>query len=272
MDRSGSGDANIAVVASLLADPARATILIALSDGRALPAGELARLAHIAPSTASSHLSKLVEGGLIEVESWGRHRYYRVAGPEIVGVIEALSIVSPAKPVRSLRQSREAEAVRFARTCYDHLAGFLGVGFTQALVKRGTLTESEDGYEVTLVYRLVYECTAHPRASSIQPLRTPGACSPHTLWRRAPHALTNGISTVAPSIRACAIANGTNRRSRRYKSVWKTEFGTDANNRYAMNFASKVNGMKACCMDQANATTAIATLVLRQRTWKRGSR
>jgi DNA-binding transcriptional ArsR family regulator len=149
MDRNGSGDANIAAVASLLADPARATIMIALSDGRALPAGELARLAHVAPSTASSHLSKLAEGGLIDVESWGRHRYYRVAGPEIVGAIEALSLVSPAKPVRSLRQSREAEAVRFARTCYDHLAGFLGVKFTRSLVAQDVLRELEDGYEVT---------------------------------------------------------------------------------------------------------------------------
>jgi DNA-binding transcriptional ArsR family regulator len=149
MDRDGSGDANIAAVASLLADPARATILMALSDGRALPAGELARLVHVAPSTASSHLSKLVEGGLIEVEPWGRHRYYRVTGPEVVGVIEALSLVSPAKPVRSFRQSREAEAVRFARTCYDHLAGFLGVKLTRSLVKQDALKELEDGYEVT---------------------------------------------------------------------------------------------------------------------------
>jgi DNA-binding transcriptional ArsR family regulator len=144
-----AGDANIAAVASLLADSARATIMIALSDGRALPAGELARLAHVAPSTASSHLSKLVEGGLIEVEAWGRHRYYRVAGPEIVWAIEALSLVSPSKPVRSFKQSREAEAVRFARACYDHLAGFLGVKVTRSLVELGTLEELEDSYELT---------------------------------------------------------------------------------------------------------------------------
>lgn len=148
-EKTASGDVNVAAVAALLADPARAAMLMALSDGRSLPAGELARLARVAPSTASSHLSKLVEGGLVEVESWGRHRYYRVAGPEVVGAIEALSLVSPAKPVRSFRQSREAEAVRFARTCYDHLAGFLGVKFTRSLVEQGVLAESEDGYEVT---------------------------------------------------------------------------------------------------------------------------
>src|SRR5919199_38825 len=100
--------------------------------------------------------------------------------------------------------------------------------------------------------------------------------SPHVPWQRPLHAFNNGtstgISTVAPSIRACAIANGTNLRSRRYKSVSKTENGTDPNSRNAMNLASKVNGMKACCMDQANATTAMATLVLRKRTWKRDTR
>jgi DNA-binding transcriptional ArsR family regulator len=143
------GDIDVAAVASLLADPARATILTSLSDGRALPAGELARLARVAPSTASSHLSKLAEGGLVGVESWGRHRYYRIPNPDVVRAIETLALISPAKPVRSLRQSREAGAVRFARTCYDHLAGFLGVRLTRALVEQGVLRELEDGYEVT---------------------------------------------------------------------------------------------------------------------------
>lgn len=147
--RAERGDVDIAAVASLLADPARATVMLALADGRALPAGELARLAHVSPSTASSHLSKLAQGRLIEVESWGRHRYYRVAGPEVVEAIEALSLVSPAGPARSLRQSREAQRVRFARTCYDHLAGCLGVKFTRTLVQLGVLRGLEDGYEVT---------------------------------------------------------------------------------------------------------------------------
>lgn len=144
-----AGDANVAAVAGLLADPARATFLMALSDGRALPAGELARMARVAPSTASSHLARLVEGGLLEVESWGRRRYFRVAGPEVVAVLETLAPLAPAKEVRSLRQSRASEMVRFARTCYDHLAGFLGVEFTQALLRQGILTEIEEGYGVT---------------------------------------------------------------------------------------------------------------------------
>jgi DNA-binding transcriptional ArsR family regulator len=142
------GDANIAMVASLMADETRATILLALSDGRSLPAGELSRAARVAPSTASWHLDKLVEGGLLEVESWGKHRYFRVAGPQVVGAIEALAPLAPDKPTRSWRQSRAAVRVRFARTCYDHLAGELGVRLTRALVKQGILLEAEDGYEV----------------------------------------------------------------------------------------------------------------------------
>ena len=145
------GDADIAAVASLMADETRATMLMALSDGRALTAGELARVARVARSTASSHLNKLVEGGLLEVESWGKHRYFRVAGPQVVGAIEALAPLAPGKPIRSWRQSRAAGRVRFARTCYDHLAGELGVRFTRALVDQGVLLEAGDGYEVAEV-------------------------------------------------------------------------------------------------------------------------
>ncbi len=97
-------------------------------------------MVRVAPSTASWHLAKLVEGGLLEVESWGKHRYFRVAGPEIVGAIEALAPLAPAKPVRSWRQSRAAGRVRFARTCYDHLAGELGVRFTQEPLDMGPVT------------------------------------------------------------------------------------------------------------------------------------
>ena len=143
------GDTNIAAVASLMADEPRATILLALSDGRSLPAGELGRIARVAPSTASWHLDKLVEGGLLEVESSGKYRYFRVAGPRVVGAIEALAPLAPPKPTRSLRQSQSARRVRFARTCYDHLAGELGVRFTRALVEQGSLLEAEEGYEVT---------------------------------------------------------------------------------------------------------------------------
>jgi DNA-binding transcriptional ArsR family regulator len=143
------GDINIVPVASLLADPTRASFLQELSDGRALPAGELARRAHVSPSTASSHLFKLIEAGLLAVEKQGRHRYYRIANPAIIQAIETLAALAPARPVRSLRESQIAEAVRNGRMCYNHLAGSLGVRLSQALVDKHVLDVSDDGYSIT---------------------------------------------------------------------------------------------------------------------------
>ena len=133
------GDADIAKVGSLFADPARARILMALGDGRALPASVLSDEAGVAPSTTSGHLGKLLDGGLLKVEPHGRHRYFRLAGPEVGELMEALARVSPAAPVRSLRQGTKANAVRYARTCYDHLAGMVGTGLMQALIDNDLL-------------------------------------------------------------------------------------------------------------------------------------
>lgn len=134
-----AGDIDIAPVAALIGEPARSAILTALADGRALAATTLAAEAGLAPSTASGHLSRLVEGGLLRVETSGRHRYFRLAGPEVARALEALALLSPTQAVRSLRQSRHAQAIRAARTCYDHLAGRLGVAILDALVSKGTL-------------------------------------------------------------------------------------------------------------------------------------
>jgi DNA-binding transcriptional ArsR family regulator len=143
------GDINIAPVASLLADPTRAIILRELSDGRALPAGELAKRARVSASTVSAHLFKLIEAGLLAVEKQGRHRYYRIANPAIVQAIETLASLSPTRPVHSLRESQIAEAVRSARMCYNHLAGNLGVKLSQALVDKHVLDASDNGYCIT---------------------------------------------------------------------------------------------------------------------------
>lgn len=143
------GDVNIASTAALLADPTRAGILMALGDGRALPAGELAQRVRVSPSTASSHLGKLVEAGLLVMEKQGRHRYFRLADPAIMQAIEILSVFAPATPIRSLRESTIAGAVRSARMCYNHLAGELGVALSQALVETQFLTAFDDGYMVT---------------------------------------------------------------------------------------------------------------------------
>jgi DNA-binding transcriptional ArsR family regulator len=143
-----AGDVDIAAVAALLADPARAAILTALLDGRALPAGELARTAHIAPSTASAHLARLLASGFLSVECWGRHRYYRIVSVELIQAMEALAVAAPPAPIRSLRQSQTAAALRYARTCYDHLAGCVGVALTQALIEAKWLVEGESGYHI----------------------------------------------------------------------------------------------------------------------------
>ncbi|GHJ39684.1 transcriptional regulator [Streptomyces sp. TS71-3] len=146
-DVSGGGDSDIAAVGSLVADPGRCRILLALDDGRALPASRLAAEAGVSAATASSHLGKLTAGGLLTVEAHGRHRYYRLAGPEVGELIEALQRLAPAAPVRSLRQSSRARALRQARTCYDHVAGRLGVELMRAMIERGYVAGGDGTYD-----------------------------------------------------------------------------------------------------------------------------
>jgi DNA-binding transcriptional ArsR family regulator len=131
------GDADLSVIGAVLSDAARCRMLLALDDGRALPASRLASEAGVTPATASSHLRKLLEAGLLDVEAYGRFRYYRLAGQHVGALIEALHRFSPRTPVRSLKQGTRAAALRDARTCYDHLAGRLGVGLMAAMLAKG---------------------------------------------------------------------------------------------------------------------------------------
>jgi DNA-binding transcriptional ArsR family regulator len=139
-----AGDADISLVGALLSDRGRCRILFALGDSRALPASVLAAEAGVAPSTASEHLGRLVGAGLLASERHGRHRYYRLAGPEVGRLLEVLAGLAPPAPVRSLLEATRAQRVRTARTCYDHLAGRLGVGLMQALLRERVL-EGHDG-------------------------------------------------------------------------------------------------------------------------------
>jgi len=133
-----------------MADRARAAMLLALLDGRPLAAGELARVAGVTAQTASAHLAKLRDGGLISVVKQGRHRYFRLQGFEVAQVIEALSQISPPIEVRSLKQSKQAAVLQEARTCYDHLAGQAGTAFFAALLDGGLIeADGEESYEVT---------------------------------------------------------------------------------------------------------------------------
>jgi DNA-binding transcriptional ArsR family regulator len=144
--RASGGDTDIAAIGSLVADRGRCRILLALGDGRALPASRLAAEAGVSPATASSHLRKLTDAGLLAVETHGRHRYYRLAGPDVGRLIEALQQLAPATPVRSLRQDTRARALREARTCYDHIAGRLGVTLMGVLIDRGHLSGGDGHY------------------------------------------------------------------------------------------------------------------------------
>lgn len=135
----GAGDADLAALGAVLADRSRARVLLALGDGRALPASTLAAEAGIAASTASSHLARLADAGLIVATVHGRYRYYRLAGPAVGELIETLARLCPTVTVRSLREGTRAHAVRRARSCYDHLAGRLGVDLTAALITDGLL-------------------------------------------------------------------------------------------------------------------------------------
>ncbi|MFD6922192.1 ArsR/SmtB family transcription factor [Streptomyces sp. NPDC059944] len=141
----------LAALAGLLADETRAAFLLALLDGRAWTAGELARRAGVAPSTASEHLGKLVAGGLLTEERQGRHRYVRLADARVAQLVEDLAAHAgprPAERPRTLRDSSAGSAMARGRTCYDHLAGRLGIALTDALTGRGLLRQ-DTGFALT---------------------------------------------------------------------------------------------------------------------------
>jgi DNA-binding transcriptional ArsR family regulator len=126
-----------------MSEPARASILLALLDGVALPAGRLARIANVSPQTASSHLNKLVEGHLLAFEKQGRHHYYRLSGTQVADAIEALLTITPLRKTSGARDIDSAETPEpdlvYARTCYSHLAGQLAVEIAEALQSRQLL-------------------------------------------------------------------------------------------------------------------------------------
>jgi DNA-binding transcriptional ArsR family regulator len=140
---------DVAAVARLIGNPARATMLDVLLDGRAHSASELAREARVAPSTASSHLADLLDGGLVTAERVGRQQLYRIADPRVARAMEALAILAPTRQVRSLRQAISDGHLRSGRTCYDHLAGRLGVALTDALIAERVLRPRDGAFAIT---------------------------------------------------------------------------------------------------------------------------
>jgi DNA-binding transcriptional ArsR family regulator len=140
------GERDLAPLGALIGHPARAAMLAALAGGRALPATDLARHARIKPAAATAHLHRLIDGGLVRVRVQGRHRYHEIAGPEVAAVLEAMARIAPPAPVRSLRQDRANHAIAEARTCYDHLAGRLGVELADRIVGNGLLSPAGTGH------------------------------------------------------------------------------------------------------------------------------
>lgn len=148
VDMGISPNPNIAEIAALFGETSRAAILTSLLDGRLYTASDLAYRAGITPQTASFHLGKLAEGGLVSVEKHGRHRYYQLANGEVASLLESFLVISPQPEVKSLKQSAQMIMLQKARTCYDHLAGKLGVGITDSMLDSGYL--KKDGKEFAL--------------------------------------------------------------------------------------------------------------------------
>jgi DNA-binding transcriptional ArsR family regulator len=184
--------AKFAEVAALAGDPARACMLHALMDGRALTASELARAAGITPQTASGHLSRLAAAGLIGVERQGRHHYHRLASAAVAQMIEGIMQVASSLPsAHALVVGPRDAALRAARTCYDHLAGRLGVALADALVAGGYVELASDGGVVTeagvaLLGRIGIDLDSLTATTSRRSHRLP--CRPCLDWsERRPH-------------------------------------------------------------------------------------
>jgi DNA-binding transcriptional ArsR family regulator len=196
---------DFAPVAALMADSTRAVMLNALLAGRPLAAGELGRVAGVSPATASAHLAKLLDGGMVTVTVQGRHRYYRLAGHEIAAVIEAISRISPAAPARNLRQSREAAALDEARTCYDHLAGRAGVALLAGRLLEERTAENPRGSRTRGGEATSATCyPGHRRRAGgpgrdVRLARQPGHRGRGRGLRRRRPAVTRGASEVGPS-------------------------------------------------------------------------
>ncbi len=186
------GDADVARVAALIGDRARARVLMALADGRALPASVLAAEAGVAASTISEHLARLVDGQLLTAERSGRHRYFRLADASVARALEAIAEIAPPEPIRSLRQGTRAQALRRARTCYQHLAGRLGVTVMAALIDAGVLLGG-DGLH-------------HPHTASRDRLATAGTDTTYQLTPAGHRQLTAfGLDVCAVLRHRCPI-------------------------------------------------------------------
>ncbi len=189
------GEADIAPVGALIGDPTRAQVLMALVDGRALPASRLAAEAGVAPSTVSEHLARLLAAGLVTVRSEGRSKFYRLASPAVADALEAIARIAPQRPIRSLRQGSYARALREARTCYNHLAGRLGTGLLAGFLDQGLLAGGDGRH--------------HPERARADRLSAPGRDLSYRLTPRGEEILggigvdLDAVLARRPAVRYC---------------------------------------------------------------------
>lgn len=213
-------DTKLSLIGSLLADDTRAGILTILMDGRSHTGGELARYMSVAPSTASEHLSKLLDGGLVAAEAQGRHRYFRLAGPEVGQMLEVIGASPASVPVRS---ERGPAALAFARSCYDHLAGKLAVRIFTQLISDGLLSDDDHRLRLTETgYELLGAIGAHPEEVK-NGRRPPGrACLD---WTERRHHLAGAAGAA---ILEAILANRWMRHGQRPRSLRLTNSGKQA--------------------------------------------
>ena len=186
---------DISMIASLVGDPARANMLTALMSGRALTASELAQEAGITPQTASSHLAKLEAGGLIEPEKQGRHRYYRLTGPDVGQVLEGLAELAARAGHMRVRTGPKDPALRRARICYDHLAGDLGVQMLDHLRKQRLVRQTKEAIELTGEGRRFFAESLQIDADSLAHPRRP-VCKACLDWSERRHHLAGTLGAA----------------------------------------------------------------------------
>jgi DNA-binding transcriptional ArsR family regulator len=186
---------DIAMVASLVGDPARSNMLTALMSGRALTASELAQEAGITPQTASSHLAKLEAGGLIEPEKQGRHRYYRLTGEDVAGVLEGLAGLAARAGHMRVRTGPKDPALRRARICYDHLAGDFGVQMLDSLKRQRLIRQSKETMELTGEGKRFMASALQINADTLEHPRRP-VCKACLDWSERRHHLAGTLGAA----------------------------------------------------------------------------
>jgi DNA-binding transcriptional ArsR family regulator len=224
-----TSQARFAEIAALVGDPARASMLHALLDGRALTASELARVAGITPQTASGHLARLAEAGLLAVVKQGRHRYHRLATLDVARMLESIMCVAAAGSSQSTKvvTGPRDKAMRAARDCYDHMAGRLAVVLADSLINRGFVEMSEDAGIVTPDGQRFFQGlgleTSQPRVASKKQQRI--FCRPCLDWsERRPH-LAGKVGTM---LRDHSVMEGWVRRGAESRALTITRKGEQA--------------------------------------------